>query len=77
MAPYNPFQSVFKAILHAHTEVKRSFKLETGDKGHALTDNESFYLRAFNGQWLAKSQPLATQIQKLFVLLYKAGNMSA
>ena len=44
MAPYNPFQSVSEAILHAQAAVKGSFVLESGDEGGALTDNESSYL---------------------------------
>ena len=55
MAPYNPFQSVSEAILHAQAAVKGGFVLESGNEGTALTNDESFYLRAFNCQWLAKS----------------------
>ena len=39
MAPYNPFQSVSKAIIHVQAAVKGSFVLESGDEGVALTDD--------------------------------------
>ena len=51
--------------------------LESGDDGGALTDDERSYLRAFNGQWLAKGQPLTAQICKFLVAIYKADNMTA
>ena len=35
MAPYDPFQSMSEAILHAQAVVKGSFELETGDEGDA------------------------------------------
>ena len=57
MAPYNSYQSVSKAILHAQAAVKGSFELETGDEGSALTDDENSYLRGLQrpvaGQGLA------------------------
>ena len=57
--------------------VKGGFVLESGDDGGALTDDERSYLRAFNGQWLAKGQPLMAQICKFLVAIYRADNMSA
>ena len=63
--------------MKGQSAVKGGFLLESGDEGGALTDNERSYLRAFNGKWLAKSQPLASQISKFLVAVYKAGNMTA
>ena len=44
MAPYNPFQSVSKAILLVQAATKGGFVLESGDEGGALTDDERSYL---------------------------------
>ena len=71
MAPYDSFQSVYEAILNAQAVIKWGFELETSDEGGALTDDED----SFNRQWLTKSQPLATQVQKLLISFYKVGKM--
>ena len=63
--------------MHAQAAVKGRFVLESGDEVSALTDDESYYLQAFNCQWLARSQPLAAQIKNFLVAVYKAGNMTA
>ena len=71
-----PFTSISDAILKGKQAVKGSFTLETGMDGNTMTDEEKNYIRMFNANWSAKSQPLASQITKFLVTSYKADRMS-
>ena len=57
-----PFASIADAILKGKQAVKGSFNLETGMDGNTMSDEERNYLRMFNANWSAKSQPLASQL---------------
>ena len=71
-----PIASIADAILKGKQAVKGSFNLETGVDGNAIPEEEKNYLRMFNANWSAKSQPLASQISKFLVSSYKAEGMS-
>ena len=70
------FASIADAILKGKQAVKGSFTLETGMDGNTMSDEEKNYLRMFNANWSAKSQPLASQLSKFLVSSYKAEGMS-
>ena len=70
------FTSIADVILKRKQAVKGSFTLETGMDGNTTTDEEKNYLRMFNANWSAKSQPLASQLSKFLVSSYKAEGMS-
>ena len=57
--------------------MKGKFVLEGGEDRGAVSDEERSYLRAFNGNWYAKGQPLTAQLCKFLVAIYKAESMSA
>ena len=44
--------------------------------GNSIPEEEKNYLRMFNANWSAKSQPLASQLSKFLVSSYKAEGMS-
>ena len=71
-----PFTSIEDAILKGKQAVKGSFTLETGMDGNTMSDEERNYLRMFNANWSAKSQPLSSQLSKFLVSSYKAEGMS-
>ena len=57
--------------------VKGGFVLDKGMDGNAISEEEKSYLRTFNGNWHAKSQPLGNQLCKFLVLMHKAEGMTA
>ena len=76
MADLISITSIADAILKGKQAVKGSFTIETGMDGNTTTDEEKNYLRMFNANWSAKSQPIASQISKFLVASYKAEGMS-
>ena len=77
MTTFTSFNSVAEVIMKGQVAVKGGFISESGEDGGAVSDEERSYLRAFNGNWLAKGQPLMAQLCKFLVAVYKADNMSA
>ena len=77
MADPTPFSSIADVIMKGQQAVKGSFILETGMDGNTVSDEEKNYLRMFNANWLAKSQPLTSQLSKFLVSIYKAEGMTA
>ena len=71
-----PFMSIADVIMKGKQAVKGSFSLETGMDGNIMSEEERNYLRMFNANWSAKSQPLASQLSKFLVASYKAEEMS-
>ena len=77
MTDFIPFTSIADAIMKGQVAVKGCFTLESGMDRNAVSDEERNYLRIFNGNWLAKGQPLTTQLCKFLVSIHKAHNMTA
>ena len=60
MTNFTPFNSITYVIMKGQVAVKGCFTLESGMDGNTMSDEERNYLRIFNGNWLAKGQPLMT-----------------
>ena len=67
-----PFASIAEAYMKGQQAVKGGFVLDSGMDGNAISEEEKSYLRTFNRNWHAKSQPLGNQLCKFLVSMYKA-----
>ena len=71
MTEFTPFNSITEVIM------KGNFMLESSEEGGTMSNEERSYLWVFNGNYLAKGQPLTAQLCKFLVSIYKADSMSA
>ena len=77
MTDPTPFASIAEAYMKGQQAVKGGFVLESGMDENAISEEEKGYLRTFNGNWHAKSQPLGNQLCKFLVSMHKAEGMTA
>ena len=77
MTDFTPFASIAEAYMKGQQAVKGGFILHKGMDGNAFSEEEKSYLRTFNENWHAKSQPLGNQLCKFLVSIHKAEGMTA
>ena len=77
MTDFTPFASIVDAYMKGQQAMKGSFVLDEGMDRNAVSEEEKSYLRIFNGNWHAKSQPLSNQLCKFLMSIHKTEGMTA